>query len=70
MEYMRRLSDKIIAAHKQALEEGRMDVAEILLQALELDVSERGGADNENRQSVQDLEDAFVRHEEAQAKQG
>lgn len=65
MEYMRRLSDKIIAAHKQALEEGRMDVAEILLQALELDVSERGGANNENRESVQDLEEAFERHDAA-----
>ena len=43
MVYMRRLSDKIIAAHKQACEEAKVEVAEHLLQALVLELSSVSG---------------------------
>ncbi len=70
MKYTRRLSDKIIAAHAQACEEDKMDVADVLLQALEVDLSAIGGAKSENRQSIEMLEDAFNRHHEAREKHG
>ncbi|MDH5748885.1 MAG: hypothetical protein OEY85_06205 [Rhodospirillales bacterium] len=68
--HMRRLSDKIIAAHNQACDEGKMDVADMLLQALEMDVSRIGGDKKEGRESVERLEEAFNRHHEAKAKHG
>lgn len=61
---MRRLSDKIIAAHKQACDENRAEVAELLLQALQVDASYVGGKVRERRGDVDDLEEAFVRHHE------
>lgn len=66
---LRRLSDKIIWAHEQACREGRLDVAEILLQAMELDVSVIGGkGSDEQRESTEALERAFQAHEDARAK--
>ena len=43
MNPQRRLSDKIIIAHAKACDDGRMDVAETLLQALELPAHRRLG---------------------------
>ena len=64
MTHRRRLSDKILHAHEQACSDGNLEVAEILLRALEVDLSSIGGAKNENRESTEMLEEAFARHEE------
>jgi hypothetical protein len=63
MNEMRRLSDKIIAAHSQACDEKKMDVANLLLQALEVDVSAIGGENEEHREATEGLEQAFLKHE-------
>ena len=63
MEERRRLSDKIIAAHEQACADENLEVAEILLRALEVDLSAIGGSQQENRKSTELLEEAFARHE-------
>ena len=67
MENLRRLSDKIIAAHLQACEEGKMDAAELLLQALQLDLTRRGSTSVENREATEMVVDAFEQHREAKA---
>lgn len=61
-EQFRRLSDKIAAAHKQACEEKHEDVAELLIQALELHVSRIGGETTEHRNSMPEIEEAFELH--------
>ena len=66
----RRLSDKIVDAHAKACEDGRMDVADMLLQALEMELSAIGGQKDEGRAGIEELEEAFVVHEEAKAKYG
>jgi hypothetical protein len=58
---MNRLSDKIIAAHEQACEQGKLDVARHLLQALELDLSARGGPRAEERDVDAAVAAAFQR---------
>ncbi len=63
MTEMRRLSDKIIAAHSQACTEDKQDVATLLLQALELDISGIGGKNKEHREATEMLEQAFILHE-------
>jgi len=65
MDKERRLSDKIIAAHAKACQDGCMDVANLLLQALELAVSSIGGENTENRENTEILEAAFERHQQA-----
>lgn len=65
MKNMRRLSDKILLAHQQACEENRGEVAKILLEALEMDLSTIGGKKPENREDMTKLEDAFERHNAA-----
>jgi hypothetical protein len=65
----RRLSDRIVDAHALACEEGRLDVAEILLQALEVELSAMGGTKIENRKQIEMLEAAFELHESAKAKE-
>jgi len=59
----RRLSDKIILAHKQACDEEKQEVATLLLQALEFDLSQIGGPAAEHRQATEMLEEAFAEHE-------
>lgn len=59
----RRLSDKIIAAHKQACDGNNHEVAGILLHALEVDLSAIGGDKKEYRESMEHLEQAFRRHQ-------
>jgi hypothetical protein len=66
----RRLSDKIILAHRQACGEGKMDVAEILLRALEVDLSAIGGKRMEYRKEMDMVEEVFERHMEAMGKGG
>lgn len=64
----RRLSDKIIDAHSLACDEGRLEVADILLRALEADLTAIGGNQVEQRISTEALEAAFTRHKTAQQK--
>ena len=63
----RRLSDKIMLAHEQACSEYKIDVAALLLQALELDLSSIGGPQSENREATELLEAVFDRHEKAKS---
>lgn len=67
MDKLRRLSDKIIAAHSQACQEGKMDTAELLLQALQLDLTGRGGTNVENREATEMVVAAFELHRNATA---
>jgi hypothetical protein len=60
---MQRLSDKIIAAHEQACAQGKAEVARHLLQALELELSAIGGAQDEARDVDADVEAAFRRQQ-------
>ena len=64
----RRLSDKIITAHAQACAEGKLEVADTRLRALEIDLSAIGGKPTENRDATEVLEAAFKRHQEARQK--
>lgn len=57
----RRLSDKILQAHKQACDENNLEVATTLLRALELDLSQIGGDKEERRNSTKVLEKAYDR---------
>lgn len=59
----RRLSDKIIAAHQTACEENKREIATLLLEALEYDLSAIGGDKKEHRAWSQEMEDAFALHE-------
>ncbi len=66
MEYTRRLSDKIILAHTQACDEGRLDVATALLRALEIEQTVVGGQMTDKRQSTVLLDEAYQRQERAE----
>ena len=46
---MRRLSDKVLAAFNQACDQGDVDIAEMLLRALELILTKQGGADSDDK---------------------
>ena len=59
----RRLSDKIIAAHAIACEEKKLEIAKLLLEALEYDLSSIGGEKPEHRQWSEAMEAAFQLHE-------
>lgn len=55
MEEPRRLSDKIALAHQQACEQGKRDVAQHLLEALESELSAFGGPEAVERRSVDEM---------------
>ena len=59
----RRLSDKIIAAHQVACDEEKRKFAELLHEALEVDLSQIGGDKNEHRKWSSEMEGAFANHE-------
>ena len=63
MTNQRRLSDKIIAAHAQACDDGNVEIADLLLRALEVQLTAFGGTMVEHRESMPELNDAFERHE-------
>jgi len=68
MDKMRRLSDKILAAHEQACNENKADVAKLLLEALEMDLSAMGGSGNtENRAYMEEIEKAFERQDKIES---
>ncbi|MFT5538763.1 MAG: hypothetical protein ACI82H_000276 [Alphaproteobacteria bacterium] len=71
MDQRRRFSDKIIEAHGQACDEGKIEVAEALLRALEVDMSAIGGKlGADKRESTGPLEAAYLRHEQAKGAKG
>jgi hypothetical protein len=59
----RRLSDKIIAAHQTACEENHKVIADLLLEALEVDLSNIGGVGGDHRKWSAEMEEAFTLHE-------
>jgi len=68
MDKMRRLSDKILAAHEQACNEAKPDVAKLLLEALEMDLSAMGGGGStENRAYMEEIEKAFERQDKIES---
>ena len=69
MEVERRLSDKIVNAHKLACEEGKLEVAEILLQAFEVDLSAIGGDQMESRDDTEEINAVYQRHDELKDRQ-
>ncbi len=62
MEYNRRLSDKIISAHELACKENNRPIAELLMEALQIDQSAIGGEKEEHRGSLELIEAAFELH--------
>lgn len=65
-EHPRRLSDKIAAAHEQACDQGKAEVARHLLQALELELSAHGGT-TDHRSVDSMIEAAFTRQQRLDA---
>ena len=61
----RRLSDKIIDAHKIACEEGKREIASLLLESLEYELSSIGGDKEEHREWSKEMDNAFDLHEAA-----
>lgn len=61
----RRLSDKIIAAHAEACDQRKMEIAELLMRSLEMDLSSFGGNRRERRLATELMEQTFKRHVEA-----
>src|SRR5579863_2946054 len=58
----RRLSDKILAAFQQACDKGELDVAALLVQALELTLTRAGGKGNvDKREDLGPVVDAYAR---------
>lgn len=55
MMFGRRLSDRIIAAHTLACEQGKLEVAEALLKALEKELSWCHDAETPNQRKALDL---------------
>ncbi len=62
MKYDRRLSDKIILAHKQACDEEAFEVARILFSALEMHLTSIGGSIAEKRKQMPELDAAYELH--------
>jgi hypothetical protein len=60
---MKRLSDKIIAAHEQACAQGKAEVARHLLQALEMELSAIGGSTPDTRDLDAAVAEAFQRQQ-------
>jgi hypothetical protein len=59
-----RLSDAIVAAHKIACSEKKKEIAQFLLEALELELTRIGGQQEERREKTELEEAAFSLHEE------
>lgn len=65
MSEQRRLSDKILSAFDQACEKRELDVAALLLQALELTLTRVGGKGNvDKRNEMGPVIDAYARLKE------
>lgn len=59
----RRLSDAIIAAHQIACEEDKKEIALLLIESLELELTRIGGDLEERRKTTELMESAFDLHE-------
>jgi len=59
----RRLSDAIVAAHLIACEEDRKEIARLLIESLELELTRIGGDQKDRRDSTELIESAFELHE-------
>ena len=59
----RRLSDAIVAAHQIACEEGKKEIALLLIEALELELTRIGGDQEDRRNKTESIESAFNLHE-------
>jgi hypothetical protein len=58
----RRLSDKILSAFDQACQRSELDVAELLVKALELTLTRTGGKGNvDKRQELGPITEAYAR---------
>lgn len=62
MPYDRRLSDKIILAHKQACDEGAVEVAKLLFDALEMHLTSIGGSLEDKRKEMPEVDAAYDLH--------
>jgi len=59
-QYTRRLSDKILMAFNQACEQHAVEVAELLIHALELALTREGGlGKTDNRKNLEAVFEAF-----------
>ena len=58
----RRLSDSIITAHAIACEENKKEIALLLIEALELELTRLGGEHRERRNRTEPIEAAFDLH--------
>ena len=61
----RRLSDAILTAHEIACGENKKQIAIHLFEALELELTRIGGENEDRRENVKMVEDAFDLHEKA-----
>ena len=59
----RRLSDAIVTAHKIACEENKKQIAALVFEALELELTRIGGEKSDRREDIDLIEAAFDRHE-------
>ena len=58
-----RLSDAIIAAHQIACEEDKKEIAQFLIESLELELTQIGGDQADRRKKTELIESAFDLHE-------
>ena len=58
-----------IPAYRQACEEGKMDAAELLLRALQLDLTGRGDTNVENREATGMVAAAFELYRDTKAQE-
>jgi hypothetical protein len=65
MQSARRFSNKIILAHEHALRDGKIDVADLLMEALMIDLSAIGGDKPEYITAMDTIERNFECHEAA-----
>lgn len=60
---MRRLADKIADAHRHAVEQGKQEIAELLLRALEIETTEEVDGKDEKRSDLDVFNDAMALHD-------
>jgi hypothetical protein len=61
MQPQRRLSDRILAAFNQACDQRELDIAELLLHALDLTLTREIRAHPDRRNEMEPLNEAYVR---------
>lgn len=61
--FSRRLSDAILTAHQVACDEDKKDIARLLMESLELELTRIGGDQEDRREATEAMESAFDLHE-------